>query len=64
MRARAPQVGEKGDVIPGAQNVRIDQADDGQNQGDFQDGPHEVVPVVQQRRAMEIDPVAADELPE
>ncbi|KPH02292.1 hypothetical protein AEQ67_02360 [Pseudomonas sp. RIT-PI-q] len=64
LRAGAPKVGEKADVVAGAQDVWINQADDGQHQRNFEDAPHEVVAVIQQRRTMEIDPTAANELPE
>lgn len=63
-RARAPEVAEKGQVIAGAQDVGVDQLDDGQHQCNLEDGPHEVVAVVQQRRRMQMYPGAADELPE
>ncbi|MCY1173697.1 hypothetical protein D9M73_138640 [compost metagenome] len=64
LRARAPQPGEEGDVVRRAQHVRIDQTDDGQHQGNLEDGEYEVVAVVEQRRAMQVHPAAANELPE
>ncbi|MNP60116.1 hypothetical protein D3C76_1551680 [compost metagenome] len=64
VRTRAPQVGEKGDVVPGAKDVRVHQPGDGQHQSHFEDGAHKVITVIEQRRAMKINPRPTDELPE
>ncbi len=36
----------------------------GQHQGNLENGPDEVVAIVQQRRTMQVHPAATDELPE
>ncbi|MNY56601.1 hypothetical protein D3C86_1926960 [compost metagenome] len=64
LSARAPQVGEKAHVVGGAQDVRVHQSDNRQHQHDFQNGTHEVVAIIQQRRLMQVNLLAADELPE
>lgn len=64
LRARAPQPGEESHVIARAQDIGINQPNDGHHQRRMQDAPHEVVAVIQQRRAMEMHPAAAQELPE
>ena len=46
------------------QDVGIDPVDDRQHQRDFEDGSHEVVAVIQQRRGMQVYSASADELPE
>lgn len=63
-RTRAPEVAEKSQVIPGAQDVRIDQMNNGQHQGNLENRPDEVVAIVQQCRTVQMHLIAANELPE
>lgn len=60
----APEVGEEGDVVAGAKHQRVHQGHQRQHQGHFQNGADQVVLVVEQGGAMQVDPAAADELPE